>query len=662
MSGKKIALFLIVILLLCGGILLFLHTQKRQVEIPSPEKPLEQSTGKPGEKTPGESPPGKLIATIDPASFMMHTFAVSPDNTRVAFWEKGDGGQHVVADGKKGKKYVFDPRSSQILFSPDSKRIAYIVNEGGRAFTVIDGKEDKKYLAIVREHVYFSPDSKRTVYVGKKSRDVMTAVLDGKEGKEYFGIVGDISFSPDSKQIAYISRDEDYMYPVIDGKEMGKYAGVRQNITFSPDSKRTAYFARGVDYKSVVLDEKKIRKYKVSFLFNNDTILNWNELLKKLKEHKTPPVKRIWDFLDDKSKAAISSWKPGQVPDEKLKSTVISSFNEMIKKKDLYRKQDFMGIKFYHTLLRRNILGRVDRLIPLRVTHFNRQLLYNIFPAEIKDSYIDSKEFGLIFSPDSKKLAYSFKMGKWFVDVDGKEQNKYDDIGTLPIFSSDSKHLAYVATKDGNEFVVIDGKEEGKYDAIGSNPIFSPDGKKLAYAAMEGDKQFIVSGGKEEKKYDYLVKENTIIQINSKCGVHVLNERGKEFSVCGDKGGRVLLFSKKAVLFSPDGSQMVYAAGENGKEFIVVDDKEQKKYDKILTFPIFSSDGKHIAYVVQENGKEFVVIDGEEQRKFDKIITECGGKIVFDSHRDSIHYLVRNGNNIYLVEDEFPKNEINEKK
>ncbi|MCD4782861.1 MAG: hypothetical protein K8T10_03410 [Candidatus Eremiobacteraeota bacterium] len=648
MSGKKIALLLMIILVLCGGIIFWVQTRGKPTENPvSSPVPMDKNWS----KSPNESPPGKLIATIGPHSFMMHTLTISPDNRRVAFWEKRDGKQYVIVNDKKGKEYKEHLINCEIIFSPDSKRVAYIVKEDKGEFAVIDGKVGKKYSAISREYVYFSPDSSRTAYAAVKEKNKWAAVVDGKEGKELYGIVGDISFSPDSKKVIYISRDIKYMHPVINGKELGDFAGVRQKITLSPDSKRTAYFARGMDYKSVILDGKKIRKYKVSFFLNKNSILKWNELLKKLKKHDSLPVKRVWDILDKKSKDAINAWQPGQTPDKKLKSTVLNGLNEVIRKKNFYRKKDFEGIKFYHTLVKKQVWARVDRLSELRITHFNRQLLYRVFPGEIASLYIDSKEYGLIFSPDSKRLAYLFKLGKWFVDVDGKEHEKYEDIGTLPTFSRDSKHIAYVAKEGKKEVVVVDGKEEKKYDAIGSNPLFSPDGKTIAYAAREGDKQFIVINGKEGKKYSDLVKESVVIQTNCKREVRVVKERGEEFSICCERDDKVLHLTKNAVVFSPDGSHTVYAAAENGKEFIVVDGEEQKKYDRILTFPVFSSDGKYIAYVVRENCREFVVLNGKEMRKFDDVITIGGGRVVFDSPPDSLRYLVRERNNIYLVEE-----------
>ena len=75
-------------------------------------------------------------------------------------------------------------------------------------------------------------------------------------------------------------------------------------------------------------------------------------------------------------------------------------------------------------------------------------------------------------------MAYAAKVeDKWFAVVDGEEKKAYDGIGTASlIFSSDSKRVAYVAGVGKGQLVVVDGREEAKYDAIGVGTlIFSPD-------------------------------------------------------------------------------------------------------------------------------------------------------------------------------------------
>ncbi len=256
----------------------------------------------------------------------------------------------------------------------------------------------------------------------------------------------------------------------------------------------------------------------------------------------------------------------------------------------------------------------------------------------------------LIFSPDSKRIAYAAgERNERFVVVDGKEDKEYDDIGeNTPIFSPDSKRVAYIAKKGNNWIVGVDGKEEKPYEAIlKESLLFSPDSERVAYAALLGNKWFAVVDGKEERPYDNI-----------------------EFG---------------SLIFSPDGNRMAYTARLGDKWFVVVDGKEEKQYDvaddtsisspksiglarvdayaksgllpsqkigKTKVHPIiFSPDSKQVAYAARLGYNRWaVILDGKEEKPYDLVFNIGGSRIVFDSS-DSFHYLVRKGYEIYLVEE-----------
>jgi hypothetical protein len=102
---------------------------------------------------------------------------------------------------------------------------------------------------------------------------------------------------------------------------------------------------------------------------------------------------------------------------------------------------------------------------------------------------------GPIFSPDSKHVAYlARKGGKAFAVIDGNEGNRFDGIGhgTL-IFSPDSNHVAYGAVVGRKNVAVIDGKEGNQYDAMLKGGIkFRPDGS-YQYLAVKGNRVFSVA-------------------------------------------------------------------------------------------------------------------------------------------------------------------------
>jgi Tol biopolymer transport system component len=185
-----------------------------------------------------------------------------------------------------------------------------------------------------------------------------------------------------------------------------------------------------------------------------------------------------------------------------------------------------------------------------------------------------------VFSPDSKRVAYAARNGKrWSVVVDGQVGAEFDRIPGLPVFSPDSKRFAYTGLLGKQGRLVVDGKDVGlDYDQSGS-PVFSPDGKGLAYLAERGKQSFVVVDGQP----------------------------------CLGLGGYV----GGPVVFSPDGKRLTYLAGRKKQAFFMVDGQPVAEYIGFgpLLSPRISPDGKHMAYVAdvspREGSKKEVVEDGQ---------------------------------------------------
>ena len=129
---------------------------------------------------------------------------------------------------------------------------------------------------------------------------------------------------------------------------------------------------------------------------------------------------------------------------------------------------------------------------------------------------------------------------KRLVVVDEKEHKAYDGIAKgTPIFSPDSTRMAYVALA-GNKYVaVVDEKEEKSYDFIGTIPIFSPDSRWVVYAAQISmpmfdsetmaqvtgfrNRQLVVINGKEQKPYDTFIAGGKLL-FDSPDSFHYLAE------------------------------------------------------------------------------------------------------------------------------------------
>ena len=79
---------------------------------------------------------------------------------------------------------------------------------------------------------------------------------------------------------------------------------------------------------------------------------------------------------------------------------------------------------------------------------------------------------------------------QWQAVIDGKEGPVYDGISQL-LFSADSRHVAYVAGRQGRQVLVVDGADGPLLDGVGVF-VFSPDGSRFAYAAQQGQDRWLM--------------------------------------------------------------------------------------------------------------------------------------------------------------------------
>ena len=79
--------------------------------------------------------------------------------------------------------------------------------------------------------------------------------------------------------------------------------------------------------------------------------------------------------------------------------------------------------------------------------------------------------------------------------VNGIEGTRYDEIDPPPVFSSNSRRIAYGAKRDEERFVVVNGKEGRPYDAIvalGESGIVFDSSSSLHYFALKSDDIYLV--------------------------------------------------------------------------------------------------------------------------------------------------------------------------
>jgi Tol biopolymer transport system component len=266
----------------------------------------------------------------------------------------------------------------------------------------------------------------------------------------------------------------------------------------------------------------------------------------------------------------------------------------------------------------------------------------------------------VVISADYKRAAYvcQDESGAWVVVNETASKTYPDLVQVLPVFSPDSKRIAFIATTvDRNKsFVVVDGKEWEPVERVATNRTlqFSPDGKRLAFVGGRADKAFVMLDGvvgpefagvgevqfsSDSKRFSYvalLANGKALVVADGRPGSEydsvrrpVFSPDGKQLAYVGRRDGqeRVVLEGKElkafqmipglgkedllqvTPFFSPDGQRMVYMAGEEGRFRMVEVDRESP----VLEFfgePTFSPDSQHLAYIGKKSGKGYLVIDG----------------------------------------------------
>jgi len=251
----------------------------------------------------------------------------------------------------------------------------------------------------------------------------------------------------------------------------------------------------------------------------------------------------------------------------------------------------------------------------------------------VKGPVYDEVRCDPVFSPDSKRMAYRARRGERLLWVlDGVELPPFDrpvdDDGPLHAFSPDSRRFAYSVKRGGKSAVVLDGAEGASYDKLHESGIhFSPDSRRCAYGAQRDGKWRLVLDGVEGEPCDSL---------------------GWGFSYPCE--------------FSPDSQRVAYAARRGKEAFVVLDGKEGRPFTGVHSTQ-FSPDSRRLAYVgyraerwpffvsgIEERDylKVWLVVDGVEGQPFDDV---WGGAVYFSPDSKHIAFGALRGDNALVVKD-----------
>jgi WD40 repeat protein len=207
----------------------------------------------------------------------------------------------------------------------------------------------------------------------------------------------------------------------------------------------------------------------------------------------------------------------------------------------------------------------------------------------------------ILFSPDSKRLAYVGSKGKMMAVVDGKADEECKEIRNLQ-FSADSKHVAYEAKRDKLWSVVVDGHAGSEYEGIAGLRI-SPDGKHVAYAAAKSKSdqwQEIVEDWEYGEGAGHAIRTVEIGSAGAMISHYLKQFNGLTECTPGQTNGLCTYVTLGSTAsFSPDGKRVAYLSVPDKQEkspfSVIVDGKASPRFNEAVP-PVFSPDGKHVAY------------------------------------------------------------------
>jgi len=234
---------------------------------------------------------------------------------------------------------------------------------------------------------------------------------------------------------------------------------------------------------------------------------------------------------------------------------------------------------------------------PSFVLQLGSGLLTETYP--LLTGVVDPDWYGVgtpVFSPDSKRVAYAAKRGaKDFVIVlDGKIQEwpHAEHILTGPVFSPDSEHLVYLAQDGGLSMVVVDGVAKNKEPAntynFAESLTYTPQGKPVYVAGIGGD--------------SYRRRET--------------NKARRRVVVDGVAGKEYNCDAIENLLVSPDGKHVAYTvligSFRGDKTTVVLDNQEGKPYEEFFPDTMRFTEGASLTYIAGDERGYFRVTHSVE--------------------------------------------------
>lgn len=493
----------------------------------------------------------------------------SPDARHVAFPVTTDNGQCMVIDGADGPLLRRIP-DAQPVFGPGSAQTAYVAETLDRRWCVVaDGVPGPPFVSLAPHYVVFSPDGARVAYMaevtttssagrswcvvadgvqGPKQAQVSLPVfsldgrhlaykaggryfLNGKPAKGAYTVQGELTISPAGGRVACTAipsgtirgGTEAYTDYIVIGRKLVVVDDVRGEthdaigpFVFSPDGKHLAYAASDGGKWSIILDGVRSEgKYDAisTPVFSPDGL------------HHAYVAKRGMNVV-------VVDGKPGSYHDA-VTALAFSADSRHVGyvARDKGRFSVWVdGVQEaeYEIGVSDFTFGPVGgRYAYVAITAKGRFVVVDGQPL------VERRSVGApVFSADGSRYAYvaewpeekeyehpsmTVSVRRFGVVVDGVAGRGFEEIAARPLtglgsgsglFTSDGKHIAYVARTDGDQtgwVVVIDGVVGPQYDDIPiSSRYATATGGGVAFVGKRGSKWCIEANGEPGREYDWV--------------------------------------------------------------------------------------------------------------------------------------------------------------
>ncbi|MGB6043759.1 MAG: hypothetical protein WBF93_11435, partial [Pirellulales bacterium] len=207
-------------------------------------------------------------------------------------------------------------------------------------------------------------------------------------------------------------------------------------------------------------------------------------------------------------------------------------------------------------------------------------------------------------SPDGKQIVFVYRGDLWLVSSEGgraRQLTTHEDYEKWPVWSPDSKQIAFASDRHGNDDVFVMSAEGGSperltfHSATDTPTSFSPDGKSVLFTSARQD-----------------APQATI-------GDSSLGELYR-VSVGGGRPQQILTTPSQAAVTSPDGTKIAYYDRKGYEDAwrkhhvssitrdIWIYDLESGEHTKLTSFrgedrdPVWSADGETLYFLSQQSG------------------------------------------------------------